>query len=165
MNRRLSYFNLAGVAALAVLCAVQWNVNRRLHLALFASEKTRFNEEERIAALEQTGRGMSNDLSQFKRQIVSEHELGQERLDHVEGLERTNAALLMQRTELMESVTNWARAVHDRDDLVKEANERIRSLSSELNNAILKFNRLATNYDQVVEELNQARTNAPASGH
>ncbi len=71
--------------------------------------------------------------------------------------------LLAEIDQLRQSVTNWAAAVAERDNSVKEANARILSLSSDLNRAIEKFNELATNYRHVVEEVNRQRTNGSSA--
>ena len=48
MNRSLQYANLLVVAALAVLCVMQWNANRRVNLEAGALEKTRIEQAAQI---------------------------------------------------------------------------------------------------------------------
>ena len=50
MNRFLHWFNLAGVLALALLCVVQWRLNRQLNLELNAAEKARQQQAARLGA-------------------------------------------------------------------------------------------------------------------
>ena len=48
MNRFLQWFNLAGVLTLAVLCVLQWRMNRQLNLDLNAAEQTRQQQAARF---------------------------------------------------------------------------------------------------------------------
>ena len=55
MNRFLHWFNLAGVLALALLCVVQWRLNRQLNLELNAAEKARQQQAARLGEQELAG--------------------------------------------------------------------------------------------------------------
>ena len=76
MNRCLHWFNLAGVLALALLCVVQWRLNRQLNLELNAAEKAR---QQQAARLGHTLYICYVDLATFfpsiERGVLLEHEL------------------------------------------------------------------------------------------
>ncbi len=156
MNRGLQFFNLFGVLALAVLCAVQWQSNRQLNLETNQLEKTRQTQQQKISEQEEAARGLTEDLSRFKEQVKAQHEDLDDAKKKLRETERAVAGLTAERNELRESVTNWVNAVAQRDALVKEANGRILELSTNLNASIQKFNELATNYNKTVQELNEA---------
>ena len=54
MKRALMWINLVGVTALAVLCVVQWQRDRRLNLEINRLEKQHYAQQERIAEQEKT---------------------------------------------------------------------------------------------------------------
>jgi chromosome segregation ATPase len=158
MNRRLQFFNLFGVLALTALCVVQWQSNRQLNLEANQLEKTRQAQQQRISEQEEIARDLSEDLIRFKEQVKAQHDDLDEAKKKMHETERAVATLTVERSELRESVTHWTNAVTQRDALVKEANDRILELSTYLNASIQKYNDLATNYNYVVQELNEART-------
>ena len=70
MNRFLHWFNLAGVLALALLCVVQWRLNRQLNLELNAAEKARQQQAARLGEQEQRLKGGATDLDGFREQLT-----------------------------------------------------------------------------------------------
>jgi chromosome segregation ATPase len=163
MNRALQYSNLFGVLALAVLCAVQWQHDRRLNLQTIQLEKTRQAQQQKISEQEETARGLSTDLADFKQRFKSEHDDLEDAKRKLRENENAIASLTSDREQLKESITNWTAAVARRDALMKEANGRIEELSTQLNASIQKYNGLATNYNNVVQELNDARSKSAAT--
>jgi chromosome segregation ATPase len=164
MNRRLQIFNLLGVAVLTVICLLQWKRDRALNLELNRSERTRLEQQSKLAEQEKNLRGLTDDLALFKEQLSRTQNDGRESAKRLKVIERENQLLTSARDQLQESVTNWANAVTARDKLIAEANDNIRALNEragtlagQLNASIQKFNELATNYNTVVEELNAAR--------
>src|ERR1700743_1766956 len=136
MNRQLQLLNLLGVLALAALCVAQWQRARGLDLQTIQLEKPRQAQQQKISEQEETARGLSADLADFKERFKTEH-------DDLEDTKRKlratpSATLTAERDELRESVTNWVAAVAQRDALVKEANGRIEELSTQLNASIQK---------------------------
>jgi chromosome segregation ATPase len=163
MNRTLQYVNFFGVVTLASLCAVQWQNNRRLNLETIQLEKTRQAQLQKISEQEEAARGLSADLTDFKQRFKSEHddlEDTKRKLREDEGVIWT---LTAERNQLRESITNWTQAVAQRDALMKEANSRIEEVSTQLNASIRKYNELATNYNNVVKDLNEARLKSVAT--
>jgi len=163
MNRALQYFNLFGMLALAALCVVQWQHDRRLNLQTIQLEKTRQAQQQKISEQEETVRGVSADLADFKQRFKAEHQDLEDTKRKLREGENTVASLTAERNQLNESITNWTAAVAQRDALMKEANRRIEGLSTQLNASIEKYNELATNYDNVVKDLNQARSKSTAA--
>jgi len=154
MNRTLTWLNLLGVLALAVLCAAQWRANRAANLEITRLERVRLEQAGKLEESQQALAGMTADLEQFRallgrvttgaRAAEGKLSLVQDQVDQ----------LTVEREQLKHSVTNWAAAVEARDAQLKEANRRLQELSDELNAAILKFNELATNHNAVVQRYN-----------
>jgi len=157
MNRTLQFGNLGGVLLLAALCVFQWQRDRRLNLNLRHSEKTRQAHEQKIGEQERSLRGLNADLTQLKEQLGRVHTEAKDSQERLETSERDNRQLTAERDQLRESMTNWAAAVSLRDQRLTEANERIRSLAADLNTSVQKFNELVTNYNAVVQSLNDLR--------
>ena len=132
------------------------------------SEKTRQAHEKKIGEQERNLRGLNDDLTQLKDQLGRVHAEAKDSAKKLEASERDNRQLNAERDQLRESVTNWAAAVSLRDERLTEANGRIRELADQLNASVRKFNELVTNYNAVVQSLNEVRggkpsaTNAPA---
>jgi len=151
--KRLHYFNLIGVFSVAALCVVQWQINRRLNLDLRRLEKTRLDQETRIAEQGRTMKGVSSDLESFRERFTRAESEAKETGRKFADSEGRMNQLGRERDELRESVNHWAGAVAMRDEQIKGANGRIRGLADDLNAAIRKFNDLATNYNAAVNEL------------
>lgn len=156
MNR-LPYVNLLGVLALAALCVVQWQRDRRLNLDVSRLEQTRIDQAGQLAEQERALRNLQADLAQFKEQFTqSQAELGGTR-QKLRAAERDARQLSTERDQLKTSTTQWAAAVADRDERLKEAGAQLRRSADDLNAAVRKFNELATNHNAVVQDLNKLR--------
>jgi chromosome segregation ATPase len=158
MNRRLQWLNFAGVLVLAVVCALQWRRDRAVNLEFNRVEKTRLEQQTRLAEQERQIAGLSDDLATFKTQLTRTQQEAVELHNRAAQVERENLQLANDREQLRQSVTNWAAAVALRDERLAAANHRIRELATELNASVQKFNVLATNYNAVVDDLNALRT-------
>lgn len=154
MNRFLQYANLIGVLALAALCAFQWNVNRRVNLEASALEKTRLELNTKLAEHEKTIKGQAADLDTFREQLSLATTSLKETETKLAKAGREIAQLETEREQLKASVTNWAAAVTARDERIKEANERIQQLGTDLNASIRKFNELGETHSQLVKNWN-----------
>ena len=157
MNRALQFINFFGVLALAALCTFQWQHDRRLNLQSIQLEKIREAQQQKISEQEETARGLSADLMDFKQRFKLEHDDLEITKKKLRENESSVASLTAERERLRESITHWTAAVSQRDALMKEANSRIEELSTQLNASIVKYNELATNYNNVVKDLNEAR--------
>ena len=160
MNRTLQGINLLGVLVLVLLCGFQWRHDRQQYLQINQLEQTRQLQDQKLSQAQQTVRGLKEDLAEFKHQFQNEHERLETSRQKVQLLDASNAVLQIQQKQVKESVTNWSRAVSERDRVIKEANDHIRKLASDLNESICKFNVLATNYNRVVNEWNEYQTNS-----
>jgi chromosome segregation ATPase len=162
--KRLHHFNLLGVLALALLCVAQWQRDRQLNLEVNRLERVRLEQTSKLEEQEKTIRGLDDDLTQFKEHFArSERELNEAHLK-TRAAERAVRLLTVERDQLSISVTNWINAVSARDDRLKETKAQIQRLSDELNAFILEFNRLATNHNLVIKELNELRARAVPVG-
>jgi chromosome segregation ATPase len=154
MNRTLQFMNLAGVLLLVVICAAQWQRDRKLNLDLIQHEKLRLAQEQKVAEQERNIRGLTADLESFKQQFTRTHAELAETRNQLQEAERLSRHVTSERDQLQSSLTNWSRAVEERDSRIKEANARIGEMGAQLNEAIQKFNQLATNHNDVVARYN-----------
>jgi chromosome segregation ATPase len=165
MSRRLQFVNLFGVLALAALCVLQWQRDRRLNLNLAATERICQTQERQLAENTKTIAGLTDDLARFKADYSTARTEATELQEKLRAAEREKAQFAHDCEQLKESVTNWAAAVAARDERLTEANTRLRDLAAQLNETVGRFNALATNYNKVVEDLNRARgTQPPPAG-
>lgn len=163
MNRQLQFLNLFGVVVLTALCVAQWQHDRKLNLQFNQLEKTRQVQEQKISDQEKAARELSEDLARFKEQVKTQHDDLEDTKKKLHEAETGVSTLTAERDQLRESITNWMNAVAQRDALTKEANSRIEGLSTQLNASIEKYNELATNYNAVVKDLNEARMKSNAT--
>ena len=159
MKRVLMWINLMGAAALAVLCVVQWQRDRRLNLEINRLEKEHYTQQERIAEQEKAAGGLQADLARFKEQFKETHTEASDARATLRKVEQENTQLTVERDQLKASVTNWARAVGERDESLREVSERLRETAARLNDSVLKYNELATNYNASIKRFNELATN------
>jgi chromosome segregation ATPase len=159
MSRALTILNALGVLALAALCIVQWQRDRRLHMDLTALQQTNQVQFASIVEQSNTLRGVNEDLAQFKQRFTQAHSDVTETRASLRKLERENEQLLAERNQLRASVTNWASAVAERDERLKEITARAQELATKLNDSILRFNELATNYNAASHRFDALATN------
>ncbi len=182
--KRLHYLNLAGVLAVALLCVVQWRINRRLNLEVNRLDRANQEQADKLLRQEQSAKGVSSDLESFRSQFMRADAEAKENAGKLATVERLTRQLERERDQLKASVTNWAQTVAERDKLfseessrlrqsvtnwagavaqrderIKEANTRIRSLGEELNTNVRKYNELATNYNATVLRLSELTSN------
>lgn len=162
MNRFLQYANLIGVAALAVLCVIQWKANRRVNLEASALEKTRQELTSKVAEHEKTIKGQVADLDTFREQLSLATTSLKETETKLTKAGRENVQLEAEREQLKISVTNWAAAVTARDERIKEANDRLKKLGEDLNASIRKFNELAETHGKLVKDWNDQQAKLAA---
>ena len=159
MKRALMWINLMGAAALAVLCVVQWQRDRRLNLEINRLEKEHYAQQARISEQEKTAKGLQADLARFKEQFNTAHSSANEARNTLRTRENENAQLLHERDQLKASVTNWVEAVSTRDERLREVNERMRDIAARLNDSVVKYNELTTNYNASIKRFNDLATN------
>jgi chromosome segregation ATPase len=178
MNRTLTWLNLSGVMALAVLCGFQWRSNRTLNLDVNALQKTGMTQAARLVEQDHALAGLAADLERFRGEIGRAHAELRDTSNRLQVSEQSASKLGAERDQLKTSIARWTAAVEARDQRIAEANERIREVGGRLKDAVEKFNELATRYNErveqlnqltsryntVVEQLNQSRGGGPQSG-
>lgn len=155
MNSFLQYFNLAGVLAMAALCALQWRVNREANLETIKLERTRQEQAARIQETDQQVKGYQADLEGFRKHITSASLGANEARSNLTRLQLTSRQLETERDQLKRSVTNWANAVAARDARLKDVGEQLKSLAANRNDAVVRYNELAEKFNGVVRDLNE----------
>ncbi|MFA6543937.1 MAG: hypothetical protein WCS99_05905 [Limisphaerales bacterium] len=155
MNRFLQWFNLAGVLALAVLCALQWRVNRQLNLDLNAAEKICQQQAARLDDSEKRLKGGTSDLDGFREQLTRATTSLKETEGRLAALDRQMKQLANERDQLKTSVTGWAAAVAARDAQLKQAGADLKKIADDRNATVLKFNEVATKHADLMKELDR----------
>ncbi len=155
MSRRLQWFNLTGVLALAVLCVLQWHMNRQLNLDLNAVERARQEQSARLDEQHKKLKGGASDLDEFREQLAHTTAAMKEAEAKLFALDRQVKQLTSERDQLKSSVTNWAAAVAARDAQLKNAVAELQQLANDRNAAVLKFNEVATKQNESVKELDR----------
>jgi hypothetical protein len=148
---------LLGIIALAVLCTVQWQRDRKLNLEVNRLEKIRIGQEQTIAEQARAIQGSTRDLNIFKDQFADTRSNLLDARKTLEATELENTRLMDERNQLKASVTNWMHAVAVRGERLADMEKQARSLAEKVNQSVRKYNELATNYNSVVEQLNAAR--------
>ena len=174
----LAFFNLFGVIALAALCAVQWQVNSEVNLKAVSLDKTCQEQAQKIAEQDRTIKGNMSDLDDFRRRL----ELSDKSLRETEtkvatltsDLERTTAErdavaaardqLLVQQRKIKAVLDEWIAADKQSQDSLQKANDEIRKLASDRNDAVAKFNDLAGKYNGLVEDFNAMQAKLAGKG-
>ena len=164
MNRALQVLNFLGVVALALLCGVQWRINRRLNLDVDRLERIRLEQVSQLTERDSTIKGYVADLDDFRTRLtLAEFQLKEldEKL-RVMTRERNRMAtevetLAAQRDQLKASLAQWQAAVAERDTALKTAGDQIQKLTADRNEAVTKFNDLAGKYNAIVKDLDKAR--------
>jgi chromosome segregation ATPase len=152
--RILSFVNLAGVLALAVLCVSQWQNGRRQDAEIDRLDTARIDQAAVVKERDSRIVGQVDDLKSNSEHIAA---LTGE-LKSVEGdlrVERTrNVHIEAERDQLEQSMKSWSEAVDIRDERIRENQEQLRELAANLNVTVLQYNELATNYNESVNLLN-----------
>jgi chromosome segregation ATPase len=155
MNRTLTWLNLAGVGALALLCVFQWRTNRALNLDVNALEKTNQLQAVKISGQQKNIQGLSADLENFRTQLTRAQSELRDTSAKLSTCERDNAQLTTERDQLKDNIEKWTAAVHLRDQRIAEANDRIREVGHRLKEGADKFNQLATRYNEIVKQMDE----------
>jgi len=152
MNRFLHLFNLLGIFALAILCAIQWRTDHQLNLQTISLEQTTEQQASKIADQEQTIKGCNADLDELRRRItISEGALAQAQ-DKLAAQTLQVQNISVERDKLRAAVEQWTAAVAARDDALKQAAQKIQSLADQRNQAVLRFNDLAARYNAIIKQ-------------
>lgn len=159
----IAIINIVGVGVLAILCAVQGEVNRRLHLSVIALETANHQQGEKIAAQEQAIKGYQQDLDDFRQRLEKTIAALKQTESKVTSLAAERDRLSRERDHALASVeqaksaiTQWSAALAQRDGVIRQANAQILQLANDRNAAVARFNDLAGKYNGVVNEINAA---------
>jgi chromosome segregation ATPase len=150
MNRFMTYLNFLGVIALTVLCLFQWQANNRIDAQLTRANQTRLEQTAKIAEQDSALRENATEMADLRQRLsLADTDLkdAQDKL----------AADNQQRDQLKGALDKWIAAVAQRDQALKQAGERLATLTAQDNQAVQKFNDLADKYNQVVKQLDEAR--------
>jgi chromosome segregation ATPase len=144
MNRVMQWINFLGVLAVALLCVVQWSVNRRLNLETADLERKQIALNAKVDEQSKTIRDQAADLEEFRTRV----QLSEQALADAETKLR---ALHAERDRLESSRSLYASAVTQRDTVIKKAAAEIQQAWNDRNDAVKKFNDLAMKYNAMVQ--------------
>ncbi len=157
MNRALTFINFVGILALAALCAVQWDTNRRVNLLAIDLEKTRLQQTDKIHEQGKTIKGYMADLDDFRQRLtLAESQLNDAR-QKLASVTNERNQLQADRDKLRKALDQWIAAVAARDEAIRHAGEQIEKLAADRNDAVHRFNDLAEKYNALVKDWNQAQ--------
>jgi len=150
MNRIITNLNFLGVVALAILCMIQWQNNSKIFGQMGRLNQIRLDQATKLAEQDATLNQNSTDLADLRQRLsLAESDLKTTRDDLT--------AANQQRDQLKTALDKWTAACAARDEQIKQAAQQIQTLTTERDQAILKFNDLADKYNWVVKQLNDSR--------
>ena len=138
MNSFLSIFNFVGIGAMAILCAIQWQINGRLDNRARQLDQTRIEQSTKIDEQTRTLKDDAADMEDLRERLTA----AESELDKAIA-QRNQIAL--ENKELAGALDKWMAAVKARDAALSE-------VLKERNDAIAKFNDLAGKYNKLVKE-------------
>jgi len=145
MNRFFSIANFVGVVVLCALSAVQWQTNSRLEASVRQLDQLRIDQTASIAQQRKTIAQNDADLDDLRQRLaMSESDL-KTALD-----ERNRFAA--EDNALKSALDQWMAAVKQRDAALKQYGDLIQKLAADRNDAIAKFNDLASKYNALVDQ-------------
>lgn len=143
MNRFFSIFNFAGIVAVTLLCAIQWQTNSRLDARAQQLDQTRI---EQSAKIDQQTRELKDDAADMEdlrgRLTTCESDLSKTIAERDQ--------LGLENKQLGAALDKWVAAVKARDAALSE-------VLKQRNDAIAKFNDLAGKYNGLVKETEQGQ--------
>jgi chromosome segregation ATPase len=152
--RALHIFNLIGVLALAALCVFQWRINRDLNLRTNGLEKTRLEQTARIEEQDKQIKGQAADLDAFREHLQRATADLKSAESNLVVSRHQALQLTSERDQLKGSISEWSKAVAQRDEQLTRASEQLNKLADDRNDAVAKFNDLAAKHNTIVEDLN-----------
>ncbi|HUB23890.1 MAG TPA: hypothetical protein VL992_00575 [Tepidisphaeraceae bacterium] len=165
MMRVVQWLNLLGVLALVVLCSQQWQVNRRLNLDNISLESLRIQQQTEIAEQSARIKADAADLDELRSKVMIDEAAIREAMLKITQLEQSllvsetsRKQLAAERDALKSALAKWQTAVAQRDAALKDADQKLVKLLDDRNAAVLKFNDLATKYNDLVKQLDAARS-------
>jgi chromosome segregation ATPase len=155
MKNVLVFLNLLGVLVLSILCVAQWRIDRQLNLELNRIETIRLEQSARLEERDRTLAGYVTDLDSLREHLLRVTAELKETEGDLHLARHQVTQLNSQREQLLETVNKWAAAVEARDEQLLSATAQIQELAADANETILQFNELATNYNAVVNILEE----------
>ncbi len=154
MNLRLPWVNLAGVALLTGLCALQWMQQRRLELDRARLEGLRTKQEVQLEELTRQGVTRQADLEFFRLGVAEASLRSRTQELQIGTLERDMDLLRAERDGSKSSLSNWVSAVQERDARLKQAATQLHRVVGERDALATRLNELAVRQNGLVEEMN-----------
>jgi DNA repair exonuclease SbcCD ATPase subunit len=150
MNRTLTYLNFVGILALALLCAKQWGINNRLLNHIQDLQHQSDDQLTKISAQQTALQQDADDLKELHERItLSESQLQQA----TTALKLATAERDQYRhlhDQLIAAVKQRDQVLVQQTDVLKAQIATIHKLEDERNQAVEKFNDLATKYNAMV---------------
>lgn len=153
----LPLVNAVGVLLLTGLCLAQWRANRRLHLEVNELIRSRDGLTATVEEQKRVLVGQGADLERFRAHVIEASDRARDLAAKLARVEADARQLAVERDQLKASVTNWSAAVAVRDERLQAAAGQMKELGDARNEAVTKFNELASRYNAVVKDLNEAR--------
>jgi chromosome segregation ATPase len=138
VSRFFSIFNLSGVVAITLLCAIQWETNSRLEARQRELDQTRIEQSAKIDEQTRELKDDAADMQDLRGRLTTwESDLGKAIAQRDQ--------LGLENKQLGAALDKWMAAVKARDAALNE-------VLKQRNDAIAKFNDLAGKYNGLVKE-------------
>lgn len=161
MTQFLQLMNLVGVAALAVLLAIQWDANSRLDQQVRSLDDTRQAQASKIVDLDKTIKGNAADLDDLHGRLTKAEATIADDEKKLAIASAEKARLQSQVDQDQKIVPKWQAAMAERDQILKQQRDQLDKLASDrtdlvnkYNDLFAKYNDLANKYNSVVSDLN-----------
>ena len=149
-TRTLTRINLAGIALLTLLNALQWWTAHCLNQQINTLQQTRAANEKQIERQEKTIAGLNDDLERHRSHLATLRAA-------LQNAEHENKALAADNAQLRANNEIWKQAVQERDEQLQQAAAHIKALNETLAERVRQYNELARTYNERVADLNTTR--------
>jgi peptidoglycan hydrolase CwlO-like protein len=149
MNRLLTGFNFLGVAALGVLCFLQWGQISRLRAGAVVAARTIDDRDSALSKEKQAHARAEQDLADTRDRLAAAESAGDSARTRAATAEAKVAALSPQ-------VDHLKSAVAERDKVLAEQQSLVRKIALERNGAITRCNGMVEKYNALVKQSTDA---------
>lgn len=152
INRILQILNFLGVAALAVLCVVQWHANSQAIAAADQLEQVRQQQAAKLSEQQKTMQNDSAELDDLHQRLSEVQAAVRASKAKMAAMSAGRDALTAKADQFEATLAKWQSALSQRDDTIRQAGAQIQKLAQQrddatrrANDLVAQFNRLASN--------------------
>lgn len=151
MNRTITLLNFLGVLALVALCARQWSTNDRLKQRADSLGAQNHAQADQLTAKDKAIQQDQSDEADLRQRLSISEASAQAMRDKLAATTAERDRIASERVQLRAALDKWIAAVSARDAAIRQASGEIQTLSTQRNDAIVKFNQLVDKYNQLAK--------------